>query len=278
MMSVPTDLEAADNVVTRRLARAAGVACGLGTQCLFAVTVYRLFSFLGGDMNGDASHAVATDAVLALQFAVPHSVLLLPSVKQSITRYLPREFYGSLYCIATCASLWLIFLFWRATPTVLWDPGSGTAALIHAGFLGSWIGLFYSISLTGFGYQTGWTEWWHWFRRRPLPNRGFAQHGAYRWLRHPIYLSFLGLIWFVPRMTLDHAVLTGLWTVYIFVGSVLKDRRLKFYLGAEYQRYAGRVPGYPGFRRGLLGIWAAPSESMPIVSSVPTSSARRNAA
>jgi len=77
------------------------------------------------------------------------------------------------------------------------------------------------------------------------PRRGFAERGAYRFLRHPVYLSFLGLIWFTPRMTLDHALLTGIWTVYIFLGSWLKDRRLTFYLGDKYRSYAAAVPGYP---------------------------------
>jgi len=262
----------------RTLARMVGVAFGIGTQLVFAATVVRLFLFLYGNTGAKAPHAIAIDAVLALQFAVPHSVLLLPGVKQSITRYLPRDFYGSLYCVVTCASLWMIFLFWRAAPTTIWDLENGPAALVRACFFGSWVGLFYSIRLTGFGYQTGWTPWWHWFRRRPLPRRGFAQHGAYRWLRHPIYLSFLGLIWFVPRMTLEHALLTGLWTVYIFVGSILKDRRLKFYLGLEYVRYASRVPGYPGLRRGPLGKWPVPSEAPPAIYGMPALSADRRAA
>ena len=44
----------------------------------------------------------------------------------------------------------------------------------------------------------------------------FEPRGAYLWMRHPVYLSFLGLIWFTPYMTIDRAVLTALWTVYIF--------------------------------------------------------------
>jgi hypothetical protein len=70
-----------------------------------------------------------------------------------------------------------------------------------------------------------------------------------------VYLSFLGLIWFTPRMTADHALLTGVWTAYIFVGSCLKDRRMTFYLGGTYREYASRVPGYPGFFFGPLGKW-----------------------
>ena len=46
-------------------------------------------------------------------------------------------------------------------------------------------------------------------------------------------------------MTLDRALLTGLLTTYIFIGSCLKDRRLLFYLGDRYRRYQAHVPGYP---------------------------------
>ena len=77
--------------------------------------------------------------------------------------------------------------------------------------------------------------------------------GAYHFFRHPVYLSFLGLVWFTPRMTLDHAVLTGIWTVYIFVGSYLKDRRLTYYLGDAYRAYQAKVPGYPLVPFGPLG-------------------------
>ncbi len=73
------------------------------------------------------------------------------------------------------------------------------------------------------------------------------------WLRHPVYLSFLGLIWFTPRMSVDHAILTGIWTVYILVGSHLKDQRLAYYVGATYRHYQQQVAGYPLVFSGPLG-------------------------
>jgi len=98
------------------------------------------------------------------------------------------------------------------------------------------------------------TPWLAWVRRQASEKRTFNEVGWYRWFRHPIYLSFLGLIWFTPSMTLDHALLTGIWTVYIFAGSWLKDRRLEFYIGQSYREYEARVPGYPFITWGPLGL------------------------
>ncbi len=135
------------------------------------------------------------------------------------------------------------------------SPGRG----LDAGYIASWLALFYSLSLTGLGYQTGLKEWLHWIRRQPLPRRDFTPRGAYFWLRHPVYLSFLGLLWFTPTMTLDHALLTAIWTAYIFLGSWLKDLRLAHYLGEPYLVYAARVPGYPGMTVGPLSRWRLPA-------------------
>ncbi|MCA9240632.1 MAG: hypothetical protein KDA37_10545, partial [Planctomycetales bacterium] len=92
---------------------------------------------------------------------------------------------------------------------------------------------------------TGLTPWLAWVRGQAPPRRDFNPCGAYRFVRHPVYLSFMGLVWFTPTMTLDQAVLTGVWTVYLFVGSWLKDRRLEHFIGEPYREYERRVPGYP---------------------------------
>ena len=64
--------------------------------------------------------------------------------------------------------------------------------------------------------------------------------------------SFLRLIWFTPIVTLDRLGLIVVWSGYIFLGSVLKDRRLLFFLGDLYRSYQARVPGYPGMPIGPL--------------------------
>jgi len=230
---------------------------------LFAATAWRLFWYLRDGVQVASSFWLPIDAALALQFTVPHSVLLMPSVKARITRIVPEGMYGSVFCLITAASLWLIFYFWRVAPGSMWNLQRPAESLVYLGFYASWLALIYSMSLTGLGYQTGWTQWLYWYRRQTLPRREFVERSWYRWLRHPVYLSFLGLIWFTPHMTYDHVVLTGVWTTYVFFGSYLKDRRLAFYLGEEYKRYASRVAGYPGMLFGPLGKWRSPAVSPP---------------
>lgn len=235
--------------------RAAGIAFGVGTQLGFAVTAYFLFFFLRDGSADQATNWLVVDTVLSLHFAVLHSLLLLPRTRMILARIMPGQFHGSLFCVTTSVCLWLMFVYWRSSSAVLWNATGWAEVAIRAGFYASWAALFSTLKLTGFGYQTGWTQWLYWFRRQPLPRRSFEERGTFRLMRHPAYASFLGLIWFTPRMTADHAVLTGVWTAYIFVGSYLKDQRLSFYLGDAYREYASRVPGYPGMLFGPLGKW-----------------------
>lgn len=234
------------------VARASGILFGIATHLAFGATVWKLFHFLSETPSGEWPGGMALDVLLALQFAIPHSLLLHRAVRKRLT-WIPAPFYGCFYTVVTMFSLWLMFAFWSQHPTVLWQTSGWPAHTIQACFIGSWVVLFYSIRLTGLGWQTGWTPWWAWLRRQPQPRRQFREHGAYRILRHPVYLSFLGLLWFNPRVTLDRALLVGIWTTYIFVGSMLKDERLRFYLGQSYYEYERRVAGYPFIWFGRLG-------------------------
>jgi protein-S-isoprenylcysteine O-methyltransferase Ste14 len=234
---------------------------GGSAQVLFLVTVVRLFPFLQG---GHPFHGLFSstedwsagwfwiDGLLALQFVVPHSVLLRPGVRDRLTRWIPSALFGCFFCAVACAGLLLIVEAWQTTPGVVWRLHGAARSAVRVGYLLSWAGLLYSISLTGFGYQTGWTNWWAWMHGREIPVRKFEPRGAYLLLRHPVYMSLLAMVWLNPDLTLDRALFGTVWTVYIFLGSYLKDRRLSYYLGEVYRRYQTRVPGYPFILFGPL--------------------------
>jgi len=239
--------------------RLPGIVLGLATHALFAFTVWHLFWFLrgappvSGPQRFTPAVAAGIDAVLAVGFALPHSVLLAPAVRRRIMAAgVPGPCYGCCFCVATCLALLVTIFCWQPIAVVAWRWPAPCDAAVAAGFGLSWVALLYSLHLTGLGWQTGWTPWWNWVRGLPQPRREFSPRGAYRFLRHPVYLSFLGLIWCVPEVSFDRAVLIAVWTGYIYVGSVLKDRRLEQFIGAPYREYATRVPGYPGMPVGPL--------------------------
>ena len=67
--------------------------------------------------------------------------------------------------------------------------------------------------------------------------RPVEPQSVYRFPRPPVSLGWLGLVWLVPVMTLDRAVLIAIVTVSTYVCSVRKDRRLLFYVGDEYRSH-----------------------------------------
>ena len=239
--------------------RVLGICYGFGNQVLFLITVWYLFWFLRDgavvypSQSSGWSGWLLRDCGLALLFALSHSVMLVPKTRRILTRAIPGPFYDSTFCVVTCVSLLTLFFCWKQSQTSIWEVGGWLESCIRACFYVSWASLLYSLALTGLGYQNGWTPFYHWLRREKAPRREFQPKGAYKLIRHPVYMSFLGLIWFTPRMTLDHAALTFVWTAYIFYGSVLKDRRLEFFLGKTYVDYQQRVPGYPLVMSGPLG-------------------------
>jgi protein-S-isoprenylcysteine O-methyltransferase Ste14 len=226
--------------------RALGIFVGILIHAVFGVMVYDLYWFLKGGEIAASAGPLWIDFLLALQFVVVHSLLLYPAVRERLTERITPAFYGLFFCVSTIVGLWLAIVFWQPSPVVWWEIIGPARVAIDAGWFASWALLFYSFFLNGIGYQTGFTPWWHWVRGKPIPPRPFNPRGIFRVMRHPSYLSFLGLVWFTPVMTADRAILTA-------VGSYLKDRRLASYLGEPYRRYMAEVPGYPGMFLGPLG-------------------------
>lgn len=234
--------------------RSLGIAYGFFNQILFVITVWYLFWFLrDGAMSPASDHWIIQDCGLAAAFAITHSIMLVPKTRKYLSRWIPSPFYDSTFCLVTCVSLLALFFGWRNSDTILWHVSGTLETIIRICFYASWAALLYSLALTGLGYQNGWTPFYYWLRRMKAPRREFRPRGAYKLIRHPVYLSFLGLVWFTPHMSLDHAALTAIWTAYIFYGSILKDRRLEHFIGAPYKRYESQVQGYPLMPIGPLG-------------------------
>ena len=65
---------------------------------------------------------------------------------------------------------------------------------------------------------------------------------AFRFTRHPGNLGALGFFLFLPRMTANRAVLVALVALYVVLGSMHEEYRLRVAYGAAYERYRRAVP------------------------------------
>jgi protein-S-isoprenylcysteine O-methyltransferase Ste14 len=82
-------------------------------------------------------------------------------------------------------------------------------------------------------------------------DEGMVKAGAFRFSRHPGNLGALGFFLFLPRMTANRAVLSALVGLYVVLGSLHEEHRLRAAYGAAYERYRRAVPFLvPGRSRG----------------------------
>ena len=76
----------------------------------------------------------------------------------------------------------------------------------------------------------------------PVDDGEVVRAGAFTFTRHPGNLGALGFFLFLPRMTANRAVLTALVALYVVLGSMHEEYRLRATYGAAYERYRRVVP------------------------------------
>lgn len=65
---------------------------------------------------------------------------------------------------------------------------------------------------------------------------------AFRFTRHPSNLGALGFFLLFPRMTVNYAALAALVTLYVVLGSLHEEYRLRAAYGTPFERYRHKVP------------------------------------
>ncbi|MCS7261734.1 MAG: NnrU family protein [Anaerolineae bacterium] len=107
------------------------------------------------------------------------------------------------------------------------------------------------LALLGILYGVWITDAWSFLGIRQLFNPQCAETyrcvplivtGMYRWVRHPQYLFGLILLWCAPNMTMNRAVLSLVFSLYLYIGTFLEERRLVAEYGETYRQYQRQVP------------------------------------
>ena len=185
---------------------------------------------------------LAFNTLLSLAFCLQHSGMIRQSYRRWSSKFIPSHYQGAIYAIASGFVLLMLVVFWqessRAVISLDGIPRWGLRAIYCLAFLGLVWAILALGSFDGLGLKPILDR----LRRSHSTPMPFTVRGPYRWVRHPLYLFCLLIIWAYPDMTMDRLLFNVLFTAWIVVGTVLEERDLVVAFGDAYRDYQRAVP------------------------------------
>jgi methanethiol S-methyltransferase len=208
--------------------------------------MFGLFLFMGSftmiDLHLSERNALLLDAFLSIIFFLQHSILVRPGIKHRFDEFIPEEYYSAFYGLTSGIALLLVMVFWQKSPTII-GRADGIVYWILRGLFCLCLAFFFwgNESLGSFDVLGAKRLLRH-IRNRPEKQQQIAAKGPYGWVRHPLYLFLIVIIWSCPALTLDRLIFDCMWTFWIVIGTYLEDRDLHREFGSQYRAYSARVP------------------------------------
>jgi methanethiol S-methyltransferase len=174
-----------------------------------------------------AARAVVLDLVLFAVFALHHSVFAREPIKQRVARLIPFRVVRAFYVWTASVLLLVMLALWQPIPGDLYAV-AGWRAIGHAivQLCGLWL-IARSVSRIDALELAG---------IRPASGRQALQiTGPYRWVRHPLYLGWMLVVFGAAHMTANRFGFAAISTVYLLIAMPWEERSL---LGAFGQAYA----------------------------------------
>ena len=195
------------------------------------------------DVGLGVAGSLMLDTFLCLLFFIQHSIMVRRGFRLWLTRSVRADFHGALYAAASGTVLLLLTGLWQPVGSVLWTPpGPFRWAMIMvllAAGAGAWWG---SKSLGDFDALGVKPALRAFDSQKVVTTTPFTVRGPYRWVRHPLYLFSLIIIWSCPIFTVDRLLHNGLWTIWIIIGAAMEERDLVGCFGEAYRSYQKTVP------------------------------------
>jgi protein-S-isoprenylcysteine O-methyltransferase Ste14 len=211
------------------------------------------------EVREEDSHAAGRVVVVCALWAFIHSVLASKQTKDLARRVAGPRYRGGLYRVAynvqavaslVWAARWFSRLpdreLYRARPPLSWLLRVGQAASL--GVLLSGVRVIGYMDFAGVARLRDFLSGLHpgpepEAQGPPMgPDGEVVKAGAFRFTRHPGNLGALGFFLLLPRMTANRAVLTALVALYVVLGSLHEEYRLRVTYGGAYERYRRSVP------------------------------------
>jgi protein-S-isoprenylcysteine O-methyltransferase Ste14 len=186
---------------------------------------------------------LTVNTLLSLLFFAQHSGMVRPSVRDRLPILNSKKYYAAAYAISSGICLWGLILFWQPSGVIFYSFDGAPRLMIRLLFLVSiaifvWgnktLGLIDTLGVKAVLRKEASTN---------IPKQtDIAVRGPYRFIRHPLYLASLLMIWSFPDLTADRLLFNILWSIWIVVGARMEERDLVAIYGKSYSDYQQQVP------------------------------------
>jgi methanethiol S-methyltransferase len=178
----------------------------------------------------DRPAALAADAVLIALFASHHSLFARDVVKSWLAQYVPPHLLRSVY-VWVASLLWLtVIAGWQRVGGLLFQTTVLLTLVQLIGVVLIWrsVRAIDPLELAG-------------IRPADVSKGGLQAHGPYRWVRHPLYLGWVLIVFGAARMTGDRLAFAAMTSAYLIVAIPWEERSLERSFGEAYRRYKAEV-------------------------------------
>jgi protein-S-isoprenylcysteine O-methyltransferase Ste14 len=203
-----------------------------GALFVFALAygAYSYFIVWASPEPGRSSSAAVDLALFAL-FAIHHTLFARERVKRWIAARIPPHLIRSIYVWAASLLFILVCEQWAPIGGELYRATDG-AAIAHAAVQLAGVALMAlsvrridALELAGIRQSSGTLQ----------------TTGPYGWVRHPVYLAWMLIVFGAAHMTTDRLTFAILTSLYLVIGVVFEERSLAREYPQAYDAYTHRV-------------------------------------
>ncbi len=175
-------------------------------------------------------------------FAIHHSVMARPGIKQWFITIIPKSMERSTYVLISSLLLFLLYCQWQPMTDIVWNVESSTGSMILQGlFWVGWLIVLFSTFMINHFDLFGLRQVYLNYREVEYTDLDFRIIGLYKLVRHPIMLGFIIAFWATPVMTAGHLLFAFATTAYIFIALQFEERDLMDHFGETYKNYQKKV-------------------------------------
>jgi len=241
-------MSAKSRLVATTLA-ALSLVIGVGALIVFTIFLYT-GSFHATELGLSNAGALVFNACFCVAFFLQHSGMIRKAARRWMSQVISEQYLGAVFSIASGITLLALVHLWQETALVLASADGfyrwSLRAVFFLAIAGQVWGLWSLKAADLFGTESVLR------RSGPTPPPApMVVRGPYRWVRHPLYLTTLLMIWSHPDLTADRLMFNVLFTVWIIVGTVLEERDLVADYGDGYRNYQRRVPMLVPYRKPI---------------------------